>query len=447
MSLPIKSSNLIAYRGEIVDFIGDPILDGASAMRHIEDGLLVVEHEKIKLMGPASTILLTLPEGTPVVDYRGKLIMPGFIDTHTHYPQCDVIASYGAQLLDWLEHYTFPAEQKFSDAHHARKTADFFLQELYRQGTTTAMVFGTVHPQSVSAFAEASLAAGNPSMIIGKVMMDRHAPPSLCDTAQSSYDESKALIERWHHTTKKSHRLNYALTPRFAPTSTEAQLEVVKTLLHEFNDLYLQTHVAENADEVAWVKQLFPWSRSYLDVYDRYNMLRPRAMYAHCLHLNHEDRKRLGVSGASIAFCPTSNMFLGSGLFDWQAARAESIKVSLATDVGGGSSFSMLQTLAEGYKVLQLQQQKLSARDGFYLLTLGGARALHLDNQLGNFNVGNYADFVVINLQATPLMERRLAIAESIDEKLFSLMILGDDRNIHATYIAGSSVHLSPSHH
>jgi len=423
-----------AYRAEIIDFTDDPARHGLNAMRHFSDGLLVVEAGKIVAVGDAEKLLTTLAPDIPVHDYRPQIIMPGFIDTHIHYPQCEIIASYGAQLLDWLNTYTYPAESRFADFQHALTVARFFIAELHRNGTTTAMVFATVHPHSVDALCEA---AGNMRMIVGKVLMDRNAPPSLCDSAELTYDDNKTLIERWHG----QRRLCYALTPRFAPTSTEAQLQAVQTLHHEFPNVHLQTHVAENKDEVAWVAELFPWSKSYLDVYDHFDLLYERAVFAHCLYLSDADRARMGETGAAIAFCPSSNLFLGNGLFDLAAAQKHHIRVGIASDIGGGTSFSMLQNLSDAYKVLQLNHQTLSARQGLYLATLGGARALKLDMQIGNFELGKEADFIVINPDAKPLTAQRMAHAKNLDERLFALMILCDDRHISATFVLGEAVY------
>jgi guanine deaminase len=422
-----------AFRAPLLHFLGDPgpSLDPVT-IEYFEDGLLLVENGRIERAGPAAELAPNLGEDWVLTEYPDKLIVPGFVDCHIHYPQTDMIGSYGEQLLEWLNQYTFPTEGQFSDPEHAAEVADFFLQELLRNGTTTALVLGTVHPQSVDALFAAS-EARNLRMLAGKVLMDRHAPDFLCDTPKRAYGESKALIERWHG----QGRQLYAITPRFAPTSSEAQLEQVGRLAREHPDTYVHTHVAENHDEVAWVKELFPWSRSYLDVYDRYGLIRERSVYAHCLHLDEEDRARMAESGAAMAFCPTSNLFLGSGLFDLEAADESGVRVGLATDVGAGTSFSMLQTLNEAYKVLQLRQQKLSPFRAFYLATLGGARALYLEDWLGNFEPGKEADFLVLDPQGTPLMGRRLARVEDLMERLFVLMTLGDDRTVAATYIMG----------
>ena len=289
-----------AFRASLLHFLADPLDGGESAYEYFDDGLLVLVDGIVEAAGDATRLLPTLPRDTAIVDHRGKLIIPGFIDTHVHYPQTDIIAADGEQLLDWLTRYTYPTERRFADPAHAREVADFFVTELLRNGTTTAAVFATVHPQSVDAFFEATRARGA-RMICGKCMMDRHCPDYLRDTAESSYDESKALIERWHG----RDRLLYAVTPRFAPTSTERQLELAGRLLDEHPGVYLQTHVAENRAEVTWVKEVFPWSRSYLDVYDRFGLVRERAIYGHCIYLDDVDRARMASAGAAMSFCPT----------------------------------------------------------------------------------------------------------------------------------------------
>lgn len=421
----------IAVRGNFLHFLDDPDSQ-ENAWNYIEDGLLLIKqgriHELLKYVDWSNK----KENDITVVDYSGKLIMPGFIDTHTHYPQTEMIASYGAQLLEWLEKYTFPTEAKFSDQRFADSIAGFFCDELLRNGTTSSGVYATIHPQSVDAIFDAA-EQRNMRLISGKVMMDRNAPEFICDTADSSYRQSVELIKRWH----KKGRALYGVTPRFAPTSSEAQLEVAGQLLKEFPGLYLQTHVAENPAEVAWVKKLFPARRSYLDVYDHYGLLGQRSVYAHCIYLDEDDRQRMSESGAAIAFCPTSNLFLGSGLFDLDEAEKNSIRVGIASDVGGGTSFSMLQTLNEAYKVCQMAGQTLSPLKAFYLATLGGAKSMYLDDLLGSFETGKEADFVVLDLQATALMQRRMAQSDSIVDSLFALMMLGDDRCVHATHVMG----------
>ena len=291
----MKGTGRRALRAEIVHLVDDPVVAHDRAHEHWSDGLLVLADGKVESCGDAPTLLATLPPNTEIIDYSGKLIVPGFIDAHVHYPQTDIVAAYGEKLLEWLTRYTFPTERRFDDPAYAREVADFFLAELLRNGTTTAAVFATVHPESVDAFFASAQALGA-RMIAGKVMMDRNCPPDLCDTAETSYEDSKALIERWH----QRDRLLYAVTPRFAPTSTERQLELAGRLLDEHDGLYLQSHVAENADEVTWVAELYPWSRSYLDVYDHFGLVRERALYAHCLHLDATDRDRMGATGAAV---------------------------------------------------------------------------------------------------------------------------------------------------
>jgi len=426
-----------AYRAAIVHSIADPAEVGVPASyEYFPDGLLIVEDDRISAVGPADDLLATLGEEVEVVHYRDALLMPGFIDTHIHFPQTGMVASYGEQLLDWLNNYTFPCEAQFADKAHADQVAELFLGELLRNGTTTALVFGSVHPQSVDSLFEAAQRL-RLRLIAGKVMMDRNAPDYLTDTPQSSYNDSKALIQRWHG----RDRLHYAVTPRFAPTSTPEQLTQAGRLLQEFPDVYLQTHISENLQEVEWVKALFPERRHYLDVYDHYRLLGERSVLAHGVHLCDEECQRLAETGSAIAFCPTSNLFLGSGLFNLPQAERFKVNVGLGTDVGGGTSFSLLQTLNEAYKVLQLQGEKLSPFKSLYLATLGGARALRLEQQVGTLHPGSEADFVVLDYHATPLLSYRIGQCKTFDEVLFVLMTLGDDRTVKDTYVAGRRVH------
>ena len=421
-----------AYRASILHFQNSGNAD------YFADGILVVENQTIKQVGHASELLPQL-DGASLKDLTGKLIMPGFIDTHIHYPQVDVIASYGEQLLDWLNNYTFPTELQFKDKAFASETANFFLDELLKNGTTTALVFGTVFKESVDAFFEASQAR-NTRMICGKVMMDRNAPEGLCDTPQSSFDDSQALIDQWH----ENGRQLYAITPRFAITSTREQLEKAGELVKNNPSVYMQTHLSENKAEIAFVKELFPERKSYLDVYDHYGLLGPRSVFAHGVHLDETDYQRLSETQSSISFCPTSNLFLGSGLFSLEDSKKFNVPVSVATDVGGGTSFSMLQTLNEAYKICQLNNYSLAPLEGFYMMTLGNAKTLQLDDKIGNFESGKEADFVVIDLQGTPLMARKQAKCRTLEETLFSLMMLGDDRAISETFVAGRSVYKKP---
>jgi len=426
----------VAVRASFLHFKSDPDYSG-DACEYLEDGLLILKQGRVQRLVEARGWIDQLPDGSALYDYSGCLVMPGFIDTHSHYPQTEMIASYGLQLLDWLRQYTFPTEEKFAERDYADRIAEFYCEQMLRNGTTTSAVFATVHAESVDAIFAAA-ARRDLCLVAGKVMMDRNAPASLLDDMQESYRQSIELIRRWH----LQGRAHYAVTPRFAPCCSPAQLELCGQLLDEHPDLYLQSHVAENLDEVRWAAELFPDSRSYLDVYDRFGLLGPRAVYAHCIHLDEADRERMAASGAAIAFCPTSNLFLGSGLFDLDAAREHGIRVGLATDVGAGTSFSQLQTLNEAYKVCQLGGHGLTPLKAFYLVTLGAAESLYLDHRIGNFEVGKEADFVVLDLQATGLLELRMRAAQSLPEKLFALMMLGDDRCVQATHVMGRRQYL-----
>lgn len=425
------------FRAAILHCLADPAVAGDAAWEYFADGLLVVADGKVVAVGDYTDLMSSKSASNSiadcvVVDYRDKLIVPGFIDTHIHYPQTDMIGAYGAQLLDWLETYTFPEEAKFADESHARDVAERFLNELMRNGTTTALVFGTVHPQSVDAFFQAAQQR-HLRMIAGKVLMDRNAPENLRDTAEQGYTESKALIQRWHG----KDRLLYAVTPRFAPTSSREQLDKAGELLQEFPNVYLHTHLAENEAEIAWVAELFPESENYLDVYEHSGLLGQRSVFAHGVHLCDSSCERLAATNSVVAHCPTSNLFLGSGLFPLRRLQQHGVRVGLGTDVGAGTSFSMLQTMGEAYKVQQLQGESLPALEALYLATLGGAKALSLDHCIGNFKAGKEADFVVLDLAATPLLASRTAQCRTIQETLFVLNTLADDRAVAATYILG----------
>ena len=424
------------FRGSILHCLGDPgEAADPDAWEYFDDGLLVVSDGLVQAAGDASTLSKTLPGDTAVTDYRGKLIVPGFIDCHVHYPQLDIVGSFGEQLLDWLNRYAYPEEAKFADSGHAREVATAFIDELLRNGTTTALVFGTVHAHSADAIFEAAEAKGM-RLVAGKVLMDCSCPEELRDDPASAYADSKALIEKWHG----KGRLGYAITPRFALTSSAEQLEAAGRLAAEYPDAWVHTHLAENMAEVAAIAQRFPHSRSYLDVYDGFGLVRDKSVFAHCLHLDHEDRKCMASSGAAAAFCPTSNLFLGSGLFDLPAMRAAGVSSGLGTDVGGGTSLSLLRTASEAYKVLHLQEHALPAMQALYLATLGAAEALHLDGHIGNFAPGKEADFVVLDYAGSSLTARRCAAAGSIEEKLFALMTLADDRHVAATHVMGRRV-------
>jgi guanine deaminase len=422
-----------AFRASIFHCLADPGPHAEeAAVEYYDDGLLVVEDGRFAKVGSAEELLPTLPEEAKLEDLRGKLIIPGLIDCHVHYSQLDIVASYGEQLLDWLNRYAYPAEASFADVDHAREVAGVFLDELLRNGTTTAMVFATVFPQSVDAIFEAA-EERNMRLIAGKVLMDKMCPEELSDDPESGYADSKALIERWHG----KGRLGYAITPRFALTSSEEQLETAGRLAQEYPDTWVHTHLAENQEEVDQIARQFAWSRSYLDVYEHFGLLRERSMFAHCLYLDAKDRALMAKKGGAGAFCPTSNLFLGSGLFDLDSMSDAGIKIGLATDVGGGTSLSLLQTMDEAYKVLHLQGQSLPPSRALYLATLGAAEALDLDAYIGNLEPGKEADFVVLDPGGSRITARRAQSATSIDALLFSLIFLGDDRNIAATYVQG----------
>lgn len=408
--------------------------DIAANARYLEDGLLTLRDGKV-----VSLESWQIAEGrvdpTRVTDLRGKLIVPGFIDTHIHYPQTEMIGAFGEQLLEWLNQYTFPVESQYHCPDHAAKMSAFFLHQLLSNGTTTALVFGTVHKQSVDSLFSAAQQL-DMRLIAGKVMMDRNAPEYLTETPEESYQHTRELIERWH----QRGRLSYALTPRFAPTSSPELLQKVRQLREEFPDVWMHTHLSENQQEIAWVKALFPERAGYLDVYHHHQLTGKRSVFAHCLHLEDQEWQCLHDTDSSIAFCPTSNLFLGSGLFNIKRCWQQGVRMGIGTDVGAGTTFNLLQTLGEAYKVGQLQQYKLSACEAFYHATLGGAHALDLDDVIGNFNPGKEADFVVLDAAVSPLQKLRNANSKDIWERLFVMMTLGDDRNIAQTWVSGKPV-------
>ena len=424
-------------RGQLLHFLADPgPADDPATWQFFDDGGLWIADGHIRAVGPWASVCAALPPGVheaaTLHDYRGRLVLPGFVDCHLHYPQAGVIASYGRQLLAWLNDYVFPAEARFADASEAERTAAFVVDRLLAHGTTTASVFATVHPHSVDAFFAAAEARGL-RMLCGKVLMDRNCPENLRDTAAGGIADSLRLIERWHG----RGRLRYSLTPRFAPTSSPEQLRLTGELLASQPGLHLQTHLAETPAELDWVQQLFPERRSYLDVYQHYGLAGPRTLHAHCIHLSTAERHSMAASCAAAAFCPGSNLFLGSGFFDLDASRSAGLRVGLATDIGAGTGFSLLRTLGDAYSVSQARAAPLSGLRGFYLATLGGARALYLDDCIGSFQPGREADFIALDWAATPELAWRMERCQGLAERLFALMTLGDERCVVATHVMG----------
>ena len=419
-------------RGRVLSFREEPRgPDDTQAFDYIEDGALILSDGLIDAVGLYSE-LKAQAKGATELDHRPYLLMAGFIDTHLHFPQVQVIASWGAKLLDWLNTYTFPEETRFVDAAHSNEMAGRFYDQLVDHGTTTAVAYCSVHKQSATSYFEEA-ERRNMRMIGGKVLMDRNAPDGLRDTPQSGYDDSKALIEEWHG----KGRAHYAITPRFAITSTPEQMAAAGALVAEHPDCYVQTHLSENIDEIAYTAELYPQARDYLDVYETHGLLGPKMLLGHCIHLEDREIGALAETGSHPVFCPTSNLFLGSGLFDDAGLRAKGIVNAVATDIGGGTSYSMLQTMNEGYKILQLQNQSLHPFRAFYWITRGNAVALGLEDKIGTLDKGSEADIVVLDSSATSAMELRMERASTLAEELFILQMMGDDRAIAQTYVSG----------
>ncbi|MDN5928335.1 MAG: guanine deaminase [Hyphomicrobiales bacterium] len=422
-------------RGRLLAFLREPQgVDDEASCLYEEDGALLVRDGKVAARGDYASVSGEAGEGATVIDHRPHLLLPGFIDGHAHYPQMQVIASYGAELLQWLNEYTFPEEARFRDAQHGRRISRLFLDELIRHGTTTAAVYCSVHKSSAEAFfAEAH--DRDMLMIAGKVMMDRNAPDGVTDTPQSGYDDSKALIEEWHG----RGRQNYAITPRFAITSSPEQMEMAEALVREFPDCHMQTHLSENHDEIAFTQELYPWSKDYTEIYDHYGLLGKKSLFGHCIHLSEREADVLSESGSVAVFCPTSNLFLGSGLFDYQRYRKRDkpLRIASATDVGGGTNYSMLRTMDEGYKVIALNGEKLNPLASFWQITRGNAEALSIGDRVGSLEVGSDADIVVLNSRATPAMRLRMDRTGTLAGELFLLQTLGDDRAAVEVYVAG----------
>lgn len=422
-------------RGRVLAFHRRPVTpDDADAWLYLEDGGVVVGDDgRIAAVGDFDDI--SVAHSCPVTDHRPHLIMAGFIDPHLHFVQMQVVGSYAANLLEWLNTYTFVEEQRFADVEHAARIASAFFDELIRQGTTSAAAYCSVHKESVDAFFNEA-DNRNMAMVAGKCMMDRNCPPGLQDTPQQGYDDTKVLIAKWHG----EGRAHYAITPRFAITSTPQQMEMVSALAGEYPDMHIQTHLSENLEEIAFAKELYPEHADYTSIYAHYNLLRDKALYGHAIHLSDSESAMIAEAGAVAVSCPTSNLFLGSGLYDLTKTDRLGVKTAVATDIGGGTSYSMLSTLDEFYKVQQLNGGRLFPQLAFYMATLGNAKAMGMDSDIGTVTPGKMADLVVLNAGATPAAALKMEVVESLAEELFLLQTLGDDRSIVETYVAGEAL-------
>ena len=413
--------------GRVLSFATDPFVAGPDAARM--DEAVLVDAGRIEAVGSADALRRAHPRAR-VTDYGDCLISAGFIDAHVHYPQTAIIASWGKRLIDWLNTYTFPEEMRFADPGYAVEIANRYADLALAHGTTSMCSYATIHPASVDAFFEAARGRGLRAWA-GKTCMDRNAPDELRDTPQSAYDDSKALLEKWHGVD----RLSYVITPRFSPTSTPEQLAALGALWREYPDCLMQTHLSEQHDEIAWVRDLFPQSRDYLDTYEAQGLLREGAVYGHAIHLTEREISRLAEAGASVVHCPTSNTFIGSGLFDMGLVGR--MRVGLATDTGGGTSFSMLRTMAAAYEVAQLRGQALHPSQLWWLATAGSARALRAEGMIGNIAAGMEADLVVVDLASTPAIAQAAARAKDVWEAVFPTVMMGDDRAIRAVWVGG----------
>lgn len=420
--------------GQTLSFKASPFeVPFEEAVQFETSGAVLIRDGIVAAVGSAETLRPLNPMAR-VVDYGKGLIMAGFVDAHAHYPQTAIIASWGKRLIDWLNSYTFPEEMRFSSKTYAAEIAGRYLDLTTAHGTTTVASYCTIHPVSVDAFFEAAQLRGQ-RVVAGKTCMDRNAPDGLMDTAQTAYDQSKQLLSTWHNVD----RLSYAITPRFSPTSTQKQLEAMGALWAEHPDCLMQTHLSEQTDEIEWVLGLYPEARDYLDTYEKFGLLGKRGLYGHAIHLEDREKARLKEVGGALVHCPTSNTFIGSGLFDMGGLMANGHTVGLATDTGGGSSFSMLRTMAAAYEVAQLRHNPLHASQLLWLATQGSARALHLDDRIGNLAAGMEADLVVLDLASTEAIAQRTSKAEDIWENIFPTIMMGDDRAIRAVWINGKA--------
>jgi len=418
-----------AYRSRIFHFTD------RENYSYFEDGLLVVSEGLVQKVGHYKDVFPKMENGIEIVDERDKILMPGFVDGHVHAVQTRVLASYGADLLEWLEKYTFLEETKFENRDYAEEQIGFFLKQLLNNGTTTAAIYPSVHETCVEALAEKAINL-NMRILAGKTHMDRNAPEQLCEKTEETYQSSLNLIENYD----RRARFNYVLTPRFAITSTPLQLEQLQKLKLNYPQIRVQTHISENHEEMETTARLFPERKDYLDVYEHYRLVDKNTLLGHAIHFSDEEWARVKEKQASLVHCPTSNLFLGSGLFDLKRAWENGIPIALGSDVGGGYSFSMLKTAAAAYQVAALRGYKPTAIQLFYLLTLGGAKALGLDHKIGNFDIGKEADFIIINPEKIDVLADRLKLAKSIEEVLFAMLFLGDDRIIDAVYLMGNRV-------
>jgi guanine deaminase len=422
-------------RGRLLSFKRAPLaLTDGESYAYEHDGGLLISDGRITAVGDYAAVRAQAPEEIEEIDHRPHLILPGFIDCHMHFPQMQVVASYAGNLLEWLNTYTFPEECRFVESDHAARIATHFYDELLRHGTTTAAAYCTVHKASADAYFAEAMKRGM-CMIGGKVMMDRHAPQGLLDTPQMGYDETRAVIAEWHG----KGRNHVAITPRFAITSTPEQMQAAQALAQEFPDLFIQTHLSENHEEILYTCELYPEAKDYTDIYARYGLLGKKTLLGHAIHLSEREADVLSEAGAIAVHCPTSNLFLGSGLFPMKALmrRDKPVRVAVATDIGGGSSYSMLKTMDEAYKIQQLLGERLNPLESFYLMTRGNAEALSMEEDIGTLDVGSTADLVVLDAASTPAMQLRMETIRTLPEELFLLQTMGDDRAVVETYVAG----------
>ncbi len=422
-------------RGRTLTFHRAPLaIDDTAAWTYEEDGGLLLVDGAIAAAGPYATVRAAAPGDAEEVDHRPHLLLPGLIDMHLHFPQMQVIGSYAANLLEWLNTYTFPEECRFVESAHAARIATHFFDEMIRHGTTTAVAYCSVHKTSADAFFAEAMRR-NMRMVAGKVMMDRNAPQGLLDTAELGYDETRAVIAEWHG----KGRNHVAITPRFAITSTPEQMSAAQALAAEFPDLHIQTHLSENRDEIDFTCSLYPEAADYTDIYARYGLMGPKTLFGHAIHLSERERDAMSETGSVAVHCPTSNLFLGSGLFPLKelARRDKPVRIGVATDIGGGSSYSMLRSMDEAYKIQQLLGERLNPMESFYLMTRGNAEALSLVDRIGTLEAGSDADIVVLSMRATPAMALKAEVVTTLAEELFLMQTMGDDRTIVETYVAG----------